>query len=119
MPGSGLVVDESLLDVRHGSFATDVATEISEAKMQTGRLFLTVKWAKRPASGTGTGIQPQETVFTNSELKRHNPLLLCEFYESMLRVNIKQTTPQGAANDDDDTPTINISAADIEESLAF
>ena len=58
---------------------------ITDAKMQTGRLFLTVKWYKR-----SDGVQAEDTVFTNSELKRHSPLLLCEFYERMLRVNIKQ-----------------------------
>ena len=39
---------------------------------------------------------PEETVFTNSELKRHNPLLLCEFYEKMLKVNIRK---EGGGND--------------------
>ena len=75
------------LDSRHGAFPLDTASEITDAKLQTGRLFLTVKWLKRP-----NGVQPANTVFTNSELKRHNPLLLCEFYERMLKVNIKQDT---------------------------
>lgn len=32
---------------------------------------------------------PQETEYTNCELKRHSPLLLCEYYEKLLKVNLK------------------------------
>ena len=77
-----------LLDISHGSFVTDTALMIVDAKIQTGRLFLTVRWAKRP-----DGCQPEDTVFTNTEIKRHNPLILCEFYERMLKVNIMSSKP--------------------------
>ena len=50
--------------------------------------MLTVSWAQRP-----DGTTPESTVFTNSELKRYSPLLLCEFYERMLKVNFKKQDP--------------------------
>jgi len=59
--------------------------------MQAGRLFLTVQWQQRPANPE-LGIQattPAETIFSNTELKRYCPLLLCEYYEKLLKVNIK------------------------------
>ena len=82
---------EDILDPTHGSFMVDTPQVISDARMQTGRLFLTVKWVKRT-----NGVQPGDTVFTNSELKRHNPLLLCEFYERMLKVNIVGSKSEGS-----------------------
>lgn len=94
------VVDEAL-DNRHGSFNSDKAGQISDAKMQMGRLFLTVHWLKRKDGAT-----PEPTIYTNSELKRHSPLLLCEFYERMLRVNLKSSMTSMAAPGGCDEPSM-------------
>jgi hypothetical protein len=32
---------------------------------------------------------PDETIYTNTELKKYNPLLLCEYYEKVLKVKKK------------------------------
>ena len=32
---------------------------------------------------------PEETIYSNSELKKYNPLLLCEFYERICKVKKK------------------------------
>ena len=77
---------DGTLDSKHGSFSVDTASGILKAHMQTGRLFLTVQWKARE-----DGFTPLNTMFTNSELKRHNPLLLCEFYEKMLKVNLSKS----------------------------
>jgi hypothetical protein len=59
--------------------------------MEAGRLFLTVQWQQRSANPElGTqAITPLDTVFTNSELKRTCPLVLCEYYEKLLRVGLR------------------------------
>jgi hypothetical protein len=64
-----------------GNFMTDVPTHISTAKYQGGRLLCTVQWQRRP-----DGTVPEETIFTNTEVKRFNPMILCEFYERICKV---------------------------------
>ncbi|CDW74805.1 UNKNOWN [Stylonychia lemnae] len=66
---------------KNGTFETDMPLQILKAQYQCGRLFLTVQWQKRP-----NGVQPEETIYTNSEIKKQNPLLLCEFYEKVCKV---------------------------------
>ena len=66
---------------KQGSFETDVPHSISKAKIISGRLQCTIAWAKRP-----NGVQPEETVCSNTEIKKWNPLLLCEFYEKICKV---------------------------------
>ena len=90
MGTSGPSSPDGTLDSKHGSFATDEAKCVLKAQMQTGRLFLTVQWKPRP-----DGFIPQNTVFSNSELKRHSPLILCEFYEKMLKVNLVKQQEEG------------------------
>lgn len=70
---------------KQGSFETDVAVGITKAKFQSGRLFCTVSWEKRP-----NGVQPEEASFSNIEIKKYNPLLLCEFYEHICKVKKRQ-----------------------------
>ena len=68
---------------KNGSFECgDKPFEIARASMQTGRLFLTVIWHPRE----GSDRPPDETIYTNTELKRHCPVLLCEFYERIMKV---------------------------------
>ena len=43
------------------------------------------------------GVQPEETIYTNAEIKRHNPLLLCEYYEKICKV-VKRSTGAEANN---------------------
>lgn len=57
---------------------------ITKAKIQSGRLMCTVAWEKRP-----NGVQPDETVIANTEVKKYHPLLLCEFYEKICKVKKK------------------------------
>ena len=60
--------------------------------MQTGRLFLTVAWQPRecalgtPDTGNNSRV-PEDTIYTNTELKKFCPVILCEFYESILKVS--------------------------------
>jgi hypothetical protein len=77
---------------KNGSFECgDKPLQITKACMKSGRLILTVQWHPRPhdLDNKLPGFTPQETVYTNSELKKYNPLLLCEYYEKLLKVNIK------------------------------
>lgn len=68
---------------KNGSFEVgDKANEILKATMQTGRLFLTVSWLPRE----GNEKPPDDTIYTNTELKRLCPVLLCDFYEKILKV---------------------------------
>ncbi|TNV81129.1 hypothetical protein FGO68_gene2564 [Halteria grandinella] len=65
----------------YGNFMSDVASHISTAKYQGGRLLCTVVWQVRP-----DGTQPMESIFMNTEVKRFNPLILCEFYERICKI---------------------------------
>jgi len=47
--------------------------------------MLTIQWEKRP-----NGVTPEESVFSNTDLKKFNPLILCEFYEKICKVKSKQ-----------------------------
>jgi hypothetical protein len=68
---------------KNGSFECgDRPLEITKAHMKTGRLFLTVSWHNRPTGDT----KPEDTIYTNTEIKKLCPLLLCEFYEKILKV---------------------------------
>jgi hypothetical protein len=82
-PISDLIGDPKSIQ-NQGSFHTDTPQSISKCRMQTGRLFLTVQWSRRQ-----DGTIPTETVYSNAEIKRENPLLLCEFYERTLKVTRK------------------------------
>ena len=45
----------------------------------------TVTWDKRP-----NGIQPDDTTYSNADVKKYNPLILCEFYEKICKVKKRQ-----------------------------
>jgi hypothetical protein len=44
-------------------------------------MLCTVQW-KRRADGT----QPEETMYTNTEVKKQCPEILCEFYERIANI---------------------------------
>jgi hypothetical protein len=66
---------------KQGSFETDIPHSIVKAKIVSGRLQCTISWEKRP-----NGIKPEDSVISNSDVKKWNPLLLCEFYEKICKV---------------------------------
>jgi hypothetical protein len=85
-------LEADVFNPKNGSFEVgDKPLQISKAHMEAGRLFLTVQWQQRPANKE-LGLPattPAETLFSNTELKRYCPLILCEYYEKLLKVNIK------------------------------
>jgi hypothetical protein len=66
---------------RQGTFETDIPHSIVKAKIVSGRLQCTIGWETRP-----NGVIPEESAYTNSDVKKWNPLLLCEFYEKICKV---------------------------------
>lgn len=48
-----------------------------------------IVWEKRP-----NGVQPEESTHSNADVKKFNPLILCDFYEKICKVKKKpdQTT---------------------------
>jgi hypothetical protein len=41
--------------------------------------------------GSASQVIPEDTIYTNTELKKLSPVLLCEFYERILKVKKVET----------------------------
>lgn len=66
-----------------GNFETDVPERVIGAKMSQGMIHVTIEWKPRK-----NGVKPQESVFSNEDVKQRCPKLLVDFYES--RINARQ-----------------------------
>ncbi len=64
-----------------GRFETDKAERITKMRVENGVIYAEVTWKARE-----DGVVPMNSVFTNTELKQWDPLMLCEYYESVLKV---------------------------------
>jgi hypothetical protein len=87
IPKSFPIIDLGKLP-KQGSFETDLAYAITRAKIVSGRLMCTVSWHPRP-----NGVIPEESQFSNADIKKYNPLILCEWYERICKIKRKVVPP--------------------------
>ena len=64
---------------------SDIPEEVIGAKMQSGKIMVTVRWKERI-----DGIRPIDTVILNEIVKERWPRILVDFYESRIKTKRKK-----------------------------
>ncbi len=67
-----------------GIMDSDIPEEVIGAKMQSGKIMVTVRWKERI-----DGIRPKDTVILNEIVKERWPRILVDFYESRIKTKSK------------------------------